>query len=68
MLDTTFATKRTDSRIGVTVVSQATFCNDVLECLDYRDRSMALIRKPVDDLGDKIIEMLKQSFGIVGSF
>nr|WP_172691414.1 MULTISPECIES: hypothetical protein [Agrobacterium]ASK42492.1 hypothetical protein [Agrobacterium sp.] len=44
----------------VTVVSQAMFCNDVLERFDHRDRSMALIRKPVDNLGDKIIQTLEQ--------
>ncbi|AHG50263.1 hypothetical protein RLEG12_01255 (plasmid) [Rhizobium leguminosarum bv. trifolii CB782] len=50
------------------VVSQATFCDDVLERFDHRDRSVSIARKPLDDLGDKIIEMLEQSFGIVGSF
>ena len=56
------------SRIGVTVVSQSTFCNDLLERFDYDDRSVALTRKPVDDLGDKIIEILEQPLGNVGFF
>jgi hypothetical protein len=39
-----------------------------LERFGHLDRSVALTRKPVDDLGDKIIEMLEQPFGIVRSF